>query len=48
MELLAELEDALSVAVSLGTQTAEATRFEQLAWRCGAELVAWFRSGVRG
>jgi hypothetical protein len=30
MESLAQLEDALAVAVSLGTQTTEAGRFEQL------------------
>jgi hypothetical protein len=30
MELLAQLEEALAVAVSLGTQTTEAGRFEQL------------------
>ena len=30
MESLAQLEDALAVAVSLGTQTTEAERFEQL------------------
>jgi hypothetical protein len=30
MESLAPLEDALAVAVSLGTQTTEAERFEQL------------------
>jgi hypothetical protein len=30
IESLAQLEEALAVAVSLGTQTAEATRFEQL------------------
>jgi hypothetical protein len=30
MESLAQLEDALAVAVSLGTQTTEAGRLEQL------------------
>jgi hypothetical protein len=30
MESLAQLEEALAVAVSLGTQTTEAGRFEQL------------------
>ena len=30
MESLAQLEDALAVAVSLGTQTTEAGRFEEL------------------
>jgi glutathionyl-hydroquinone reductase len=48
MESLAQLEDALAVAVSLGAQTTEAWRFEQLdaalrtndydAWLKGASL----------
>jgi hypothetical protein len=45
MESLAQLEEALAVAVSLGTQTAEAGRFEQLDAALRANhFYAWLKS----
>ncbi|MGH3304585.1 MAG: hypothetical protein ACRDOK_23480 [Streptosporangiaceae bacterium] len=45
MESLAQLEEALAVAVSLGTQTTEAGRFEQLdAALRSSHFYGWLKS----